>query len=97
MGPPGVGKSTLAIHVANEIEKRHVDVCYFKIEDFPKGEFQQAFMKNLLGDKNDSLSEWAYNQHENILIVLDDCDIYINEQNKHFIKQLKRLFHIQRE
>ena len=48
VGPPGVGKSTLAIHFANEIAK-HADVCYFKLDEFPKGEFGQAFTKMLIG------------------------------------------------
>ena len=95
VGPPGVGKSTLAIHVANEIAK-HADVCYFKLDEFPKGEFRQAFTKMLIGTENSSmqsLREWARNQSDSILVVLDDCDMYINEQKENFLDTIKNTIH----
>lgn len=86
VGLPGVGKSTLAKHIANRMQN-YADVCYYDLDNFP--DVTQVF-DSILGDITlQDLREWAHNLSSSLLIVFDDCDSHINSQCQHFTETVE--------
>ena len=81
VGPPGFGKSTLAIHIGHEMVADGVLVYYV---DMTEVSSKQALAEKILaGDPGvvaiksittDRLYNWARNLHQRTLLILDNCD-----------------------
>ena len=97
IGSPGIGKSSLAIYVGNELILNRVVVHYVNMAEFPDGQlkqvlaekiFQNNFNENITFDK---LLAWASSRYWNNLIVLDNCDECINSQRYPFQEAIEEL------
>ena len=81
VGPPGFGKSTLAIHIGHEMVADGVLVYYVEMTEVSS---KQALAEKILaGDAGivaiksitiDRLYKWARNLHQRTLLILDNCD-----------------------
>ena len=92
IGPPGIGKSSLAIYIGDEMIVNGATVHYVDMAEFPDGQLKQVLAERLLYSKAsgninvtyDGLLGWAHVQHWKSLIVLDNCDECINSQKQAF-------------
>lgn len=96
VGSPGIGKSSLAIAVGNEMIAKHAVVHYVNMAagEFSEGQLKQSLTEkihqNLFeGSADDSIFDktrkWVNKIFSwNNLIVLDSCEEYINSRNQEF-------------
>ena len=106
VGPPGFGKSALAIKVGNEILAQGDSVYYTDLADFPKQNFKEVLAQKILmeihGYKKemtitfDALLMWINDRWCNTLIILDNCDEFINYQKETFQNAMEKLLHYSR-
>ena len=90
-GPPGFGKSTLAIHVGHAAVRKGVEVHYINMEEFPEKGVKQVLAKKLLKKGNDVdfeqlllwLGEYRYWYYQ-ILLIFDNCDDILHNQRGEF-------------
>lgn len=95
LGLPGVGKSSLALHIGNLMQDDaivyHVDL-YVGLSELPQQQnVQKILAEKILGTKNvtySNLLDWAHNQSQDSLIILDNCDAYIHNQEIDFKKAI---------
>ncbi len=90
VGPPGIGKSTLAIHVGNEIIANGDTVFYINMDEFPGERLKQAVSYKILSlsqnegksltNAFEQLQQWAYNRWFNTILLLDNCENCIQTQ-----------------
>jgi tetratricopeptide (TPR) repeat protein len=96
IGPPGIGKSSLAVFIGNEMIMNGAIVHYVNMAEFPDGHLKQVLAEKILAVENatfDGLQRWASNRYWNNLIVLDNCDECINEQKEAFQKAITEILH----
>ena len=84
VGPPGIGKSALAIYVGNEVIARGESAYYINMAEFPNEQLKQVLAakifslwnreSNLTNFSFDRLHHWANSLWFNTVIVLDNCD-----------------------
>ena len=101
VGPPGMGKSALAIYVVNEVITRGESVYYINMAEFPKEQLKQVLAakifslwnreSNLTRISFDRLRHWANSLWLNTVIVLDNCDDCIQNQFEAFHDAIKEL------
>ncbi len=95
IGPPGFGKSALAINIGHTMLARRTKVHYINLIDFPEKNFKQVLAeKILINDDNnveksatfENLVKWGRRKRwwSNCLIILDNCDDSIEEQKEDF-------------
>ena len=91
VGPPGIGKSALAIYVGNEmiVKFKGAILHYVDMSEFPDGQLKKVLAEKLYfgAPQNvtfDRLLRWASTRYWNNLIVLDNCDECINSQKQAF-------------
>ena len=94
IGPPGFGKSALAINIGHTMLARRTKVHYINLIDFPEKNFKQVLAeKILINDDNnveksvtfENLVKWGRKRWwSNCLIILDNCDDSIEEQKEDF-------------
>ena len=99
-GPPGFGKSTLAIQIGHIMVCEGVTVHYVDMIDVLS---MQSLAEKVL-DSADSISEirnitidslykWAKQQHHRILLIFDNCDDTIHREKDEFQKVMRKLIH----
>ena len=100
VGPPGFGKSALAIHVGHEMVKRNVVVHYIDFVDFQRNHsVQQELAEKVLGSSGISTTSadfnrlllWARDRYWYHLLILDNCDDAIHYQKHDFQSMLRKL------
>ena len=97
-GPPGFGKSTLAIHVGHMAVRNGVEVHYVNMEEFPEKGVKQVLAKKILKKGNDVdfeqlllwLGEYRY-WYYHILLVFDNCDDILHNQREEFHSVLTKM------
>jgi len=106
VGPPGMGKSALAIYVGNEVISRGEAVYYINMAEFPNEQLKQVLAAKILSLWNresnvtrisfDRLRHWANSQWLNTVILLDNCDDCIQNQLESFQDAIKELLQFSR-
>ena len=101
VGPPGIGKSALAIYVGNEVIAREESVYYINMAEFPNEQLKQVLAakifslwnreSNLTRISFDRLRHWANSLWFNTVIILDNCDDCIQNQLEAFHDAIKEL------
>ena len=100
VGSPGIGKSSLAIYIGNEMILNRAVVHYVNMAEFPDGQLKQVLAEKIFQNFITSPSEnitfhtllaWASNRYWNNLIVLDNCDECINSQRYPFQEAVEEL------
>ena len=100
IGPPGFGKSTLAIHVGHEMVRNGVVVYYLDIGDFSDKAIKTALATKVLDKSNtvvskqvtfERLLKWARDRFWYTLLILDNCDDAINSQREEFQDAIVKL------
>ena len=97
-GPPGFGKSTLAIHIGHAAVRKGVEVHYVNMEEFPEKQVKQVLAKKILKKGNDVefeqllqwLGEYRYWYYQ-ILLIFDNCDDILHNQREEFHNVLTRI------
>ena len=100
IGPPGFGKSALAISIGHEMLARRTEVHYINLMDFPEKNFKQILAEKILVDDNsmkkgvtfNSLLLWGKRRWwSNCLIILDNCDDCMKNQTEEFHDAINKL------
>ena len=97
-GPPGFGKSTLAIHAGHVAVRKGVEVHYVNMEEFPEKGAKQVLARKILKKGNDIdfeqlllwLGEYRY-WYYHILIIFDNCDDILHNQRGDFQNALTKI------
>ena len=98
VGPPGFGKSTLAIHIGHKMVREGITVHYV---DMMEVSSMQSLAEKLLDcDSNivairnitvDRLFKWAREQQYRTLLILDNCDDILHRQKEELQRIVKKL------
>ena len=98
VGPPGIGKSTLAIHVGHDMVVQGVVVHYV---DMVEVSSMQALAEKVLESDSDLVStknvtvdrlyRWARELHHKTLLILDNCDDILHAQKETLQKTVKKV------
>lgn len=98
VGPPGIGKSTIAIHVGHIMVEQGITIYYV---DLVEASSMQALAEKVLesaetvvSSKNVSvkrLIKWAGDLNQHTLLILDNCDNVLHEQKDNLQKVVKKL------
>ena len=97
-GPPGFGKSTLAIHVGHKMVREGVTVHY--VDMMEVSSMRSLAEKVLSSDSNivairnitvERLLKWARKQHDRTLLILDNCDDILHRQKEALQGIVKKL------
>ena len=101
VGPPGIGKSALAIYVGNEAILGGQAAYYINMAEFPEKNLKQELAVKILSIENhesdmanitfDRLRRWASRRWMNTLILLDNCDDCMRTQLGPFQEAIKDL------
>ena len=98
VGPPGFGKSTLAIHIGHKMVREGITVHY--VDMMEVSSMQSLAEKVLDCDSNivairnitvDRLFRWAREQHYRTLLILDNCDDILHRQKEKLQRIVKKL------
>lgn len=97
-GPPGFGKSTLAIHVGHAAVRKGVEVHYINMEEFPEKGVKQVLAKKILKKGSGVefeqlllwLGEYRYWYYQ-ILLIFDNCDDMLHSQRGEFQSVLTKI------
>ena len=95
VGPPGFGKSSLAIHVGHEMIDRGVVVNYVNLDEVTLDGIPEKVVSNAgITTKNtsvDRLIKWAKEVKYPVLLILDNCDVILHEKRDNFQNLLQRV------
>lgn len=98
VGSPGIGKSSLAITVGNEMIVNNVVVHYVNMADFPEGQLNEVLSDKINSNIQftdsanvtfDKMLKWAGNRFWYNLILLDNCDNCINIQKEEYLAAIE--------
>lgn len=94
-GPPGFGKSTLAIHAGYEAEKLGYTVMYV---DIAEAHNMKQVIDGLLSSANaeeqtsfQDLTSWIWSINKTTLVIFDNCDLILLDNKDDFQSLLKTL------
>ena len=79
-GAPGMGKSTLAIHVGQEMDKKGHKVQYVDMNRFYSASSVSDEFKSLSTD----LERWVRKERSKTLLILDNCDEVLHTNKEDF-------------
>ena len=100
VGPPGIGKSALAIKVGDEVIANGVRVFYINMEEIQERQKQVVSSKILSLSQYDSkqltnpfehLRHWANARWLNIIILLDNCENSVQKQRDELYEVIEEL------
>ena len=100
IGAPGIGKSTLAIHVGHKMIAAGVAVHYVDIAELPSEQVLQVLAEKILESAQivtdkvgnfDRLLKWSRQSYWNNLLILDNCDDALNYQKEEFQRGIERI------
>ena len=88
VGPPGIGKSALAIYVGNEVITRGESAYYINMVEFPSQQLKQVLAAKIfsLWKQESNLTSISFD-----VVILDNCDDCIQNQLKAFQDAIKEL------
>ena len=93
IGPPGFGKSTLAIHIGHEMVRKGVVVYYLNVAEFSNKQFKIALAEKVLDNSDTIVSKqvtferflrWIRDRFWYTLLILDNCDEVLNDHREEF-------------
>ena len=95
VGPPGFGKSSLAIHVGHEMIDRGVVVNYVNLDEVTLDGLPEKIVGNAgIITKNDSvdrLIKWVNDFGYSVVIILDNCDVVLHKRRDDFQSLLEHV------
>ena len=97
-GPPGFGKSTLAIHAGHAAIRDGVEVHYVNMGEFPDKDIKRILAKKILKKEKktdfEHLLEWLRGYHfwyYHVLFIFDNCDDVLHKQKDEFQDAVTKL------
>ena len=101
LGPPGFGKSTLAICVGNTLITKGVVVRYIDLGEVSHQPVQQIIAEKILFQESthsdminvtfDHLLSWSQRRIWNNVVIFDNCDNLLNNQKDQFNEAVEKL------
>ena len=91
VGPPGIGKSTLAIHVGHKMASHGIAVQYINVDEIRIFETHDVSNSNFISTRAKGLIEWAKGLSIATLLILDNCDSLLQQNNNGSIHVLNAL------
>ena len=92
-GSPGFGKSSLAIHAGYRSGKLGFTVYYVDLSQVSSIKSFEDSLKEAVSQEDDlyhpSVSEWLKQLTNKSLLIIDNCDLILNEQKDNVQKYLK--------
>ena len=92
VGPPGFGKSTLAIHIGHKLVRSGIVVYYIDMNETPT---MMTLAQRILSQANISTEDsikrvniWAKELYDRVVLLLDGCDSIINDEFRTFVGNL---------
>lgn len=91
IGPPGFGKSTLAIHAAHDMVRNGVIVHYINMAEVTDKAVIKEIAEKILGNSDtkidnpvtfEPLLRWIQHRFWNTLLILDNCDDALNNHRE---------------
>ena len=95
VGPPGFGKSTLAIKIGEIFVKRKVTVHYVDLSSVTDVDtLSEKILLNIFDSISNKvtfsrLQKWVQNQHSDTLLIFDNCDKLFDHSEKEFLHDIK--------
>ena len=95
VGPPGFGKSTLAIKIGEIFVKRKVTVHYVDLGSVTDVDtLSEKIMLSILDSISNKVTfsrfqKWVQNQYSNTLLIFDNCDKLFDHSEKEFLHDIK--------
>ena len=102
VGPPGIRKTTLAIHLGHRMIPNGVLVHYIDMAEFPDKQVKQILAEKVLESAGiisnksvtvdfEHLKTWARDCYWYNLIILDNCDDTLHYQKEQFLTAIKKI------
>ena len=100
IGPPGIGKTTLAIHIGHKMVATGVVVHHINVAEFPEEQVQQVLAEKVLKSAEiitdkvgdfERLLRWARECYWYNLLILDNCDDALNYQKEKFQTAVQKI------
>ena len=97
VGPPGFGKSTLAVKIGHGLLRKCVRVHYVDVKDISNvNTLVERVLVNVIGSPKKQLTlhrleKWIHKQYSNTLFLFDNCDDILETSREAFLEMMKKL------